>query len=104
MARWSFKPGTGWILSDAPTLFPAGRYAQALAGARASACSPTPRRRRTRSVRAGACTRPMPLHLVTGPANSGKAGRVLAEHRARLADGAILVVPTAGDVSARSTS
>ena len=40
----------------------------------------------------------MPLHLVTGPANSGKAGRVLAEHRARLADGAILVVPTTGDV------
>ena len=33
VARWSFKPGTGWILSDAPTLFPAGRYAQALAGA-----------------------------------------------------------------------
>ena len=33
VARWSFRPGTGWLLADAPTLFPAGRYAQALAGA-----------------------------------------------------------------------
>ena len=33
VARWSFRPGTGWLLADAPTLYPAGRYAQALAGA-----------------------------------------------------------------------
>jgi hypothetical protein len=33
VARWSFRPGTGWMLSDAPTLYPAGRYAQAIAGA-----------------------------------------------------------------------
>ena len=40
----------------------------------------------------------MPLHLVTGPANSGKAGRLLREHRARLDEDAVLVVPTRGDV------
>lgn len=40
----------------------------------------------------------MPLKLVTGPANSGKAGRLLAELRARIDDEPILVVPTFRDV------
>ena len=30
-ARWVFRPGTGWDLLDAPTMLPAGRYAEALA-------------------------------------------------------------------------
>ena len=40
----------------------------------------------------------MPLELVTGPANSGKAGRLLDELRARLDEEPILVVPTFRDV------
>ena len=40
----------------------------------------------------------MPLTLVTGPANAGKARWVLDEVRARLAEGPVLVVPSAGDV------
>ncbi len=41
----------------------------------------------------------MPLTLVTGPANSGKARHVLDEVRARLAEGPVLVVPNPGDVA-----
>jgi len=40
----------------------------------------------------------MPLTLVTGPANAGKARWVLDEVRARLDDGPVLVVPSAADV------
>jgi ATP-dependent helicase/DNAse subunit B len=40
----------------------------------------------------------MPLRLVTGPANSAKAGEVLAAYAAAAARGALLVVPTADDV------
>ena len=40
----------------------------------------------------------MPLKLVTGPANSAKAGEVLGGLRARLAEDPILVVPAFGDV------
>ena len=40
----------------------------------------------------------MGLTLVTGPANSAKAAVVLERHRAALARGAILVVPSAADV------
>ncbi|MGK2938977.1 MAG: PD-(D/E)XK nuclease family protein [Solirubrobacteraceae bacterium] len=40
----------------------------------------------------------MPLTLVTGPANSEKAGAVLDPFRAAIRRGAILVVPTFGDV------
>ncbi|GAC1317424.1 MAG: hypothetical protein NVSMB25_05070 [Thermoleophilaceae bacterium] len=40
----------------------------------------------------------MPLKLVTGPANSGRAGAVLGAYRARLADEPILVVPGYRDV------
>ena len=40
----------------------------------------------------------MPLTLVTGPANSAKAGEVLGGLRARLDDEPILVVPAFGDV------
>ena len=40
----------------------------------------------------------MPLKLVTGPANSAKAGEVLAPLRERLDERPILVVPTFGDV------
>lgn len=41
----------------------------------------------------------MSLTLVTGPANAGKAGRVLGAYRAALARDPVLVVPTAADVS-----
>src|SRR3954468_488103 len=40
----------------------------------------------------------MALKLVTGPANSGRAGQVLDEHRARIAEDPILVVPGFRDV------
>ena len=40
----------------------------------------------------------MPLKLVTGPANSGKAGEILDDYRARLAAEPILVVPAFRDV------
>lgn len=40
----------------------------------------------------------MPLKLVTGPANSGKAGVVLGAYRARLDEDPILVVPAFRDV------
>ena len=40
----------------------------------------------------------MPLTLVTGPANSAKAGEVLGGLRDRLDDEPILVVPAFGDV------
>ncbi|MEA2450014.1 MAG: hypothetical protein QOG63_1946, partial [Thermoleophilaceae bacterium] len=40
----------------------------------------------------------MALKLVTGPANSGRAGEVLDAYRARIAEDPILVVPTARDV------
>jgi len=40
----------------------------------------------------------MPLKLVTGPANAGKAGEVLGGYRARLDDEPILVVPAFRDV------
>ena len=33
VARWVFRPGTGWDLLDAPTMLPARRYAEALADA-----------------------------------------------------------------------
>ena len=42
--------------------------------------------------------RRMPLKLVTGPANSGKAGELLRAYRARLGDDPILVVPRLEDV------
>ncbi len=35
VARWVFRPGSGWQLQDAPTMLPAGRYAEALKGAAA---------------------------------------------------------------------
>ena len=40
----------------------------------------------------------MPLKLVTGPANSGRAGVVMNDYRARLAEEPILVVPAFRDV------
>src|ERR1700742_1968136 len=40
---------------------------------------------------------PMPLSLVTGPANAAKAGVVLERFRAALAREAMLVVPTPAD-------
>ena len=40
----------------------------------------------------------MPLKLVTGPANSGKAGELMRGYRARLDDDPILVVPRLEDV------
>src|SRR4051812_41600527 len=40
----------------------------------------------------------MPLKLVTGPANSGRAGEVLDEYRARIDENPILVVPGFRDV------
>jgi hypothetical protein len=40
----------------------------------------------------------MALKLVTGPANSGRAGQVLDEYRARIAEDPILVVPGFRDV------
>src|SRR4051794_5543826 len=40
----------------------------------------------------------MALKLVTGPANSGRAGRVLDEYRARIAEDPLLVVPALPDV------
>ena len=40
----------------------------------------------------------MPLTLVTGPANAGKAGRVLGAYRERIADEPVLVVPALRDV------
>jgi len=41
----------------------------------------------------------MPLKLVTGPANSGRAGVLLDAYRARIADEPILVVPGYRDVA-----
>ena len=41
----------------------------------------------------------MPLTLVTGPANAGKARWVLDEVRSRLAEGPVLVVPSVADVA-----
>jgi ATP-dependent helicase/DNAse subunit B len=40
----------------------------------------------------------MPLKLVTGPANSGRAGELLGEYRARLDEDPVLVVPAFPDV------
>jgi ATP-dependent helicase/nuclease subunit B len=40
----------------------------------------------------------VPLTLVTGPANAGKAGRVMGAYRERIADEPILVVPALRDV------
>jgi ATP-dependent helicase/DNAse subunit B len=40
----------------------------------------------------------MPLTLVTGPANAGKAGELLRAYRSRLADDPVLVVPRSEDV------
>jgi ATP-dependent helicase/DNAse subunit B len=40
----------------------------------------------------------VPLNLVTGPANAGKAGRVLGGYRDRIADEPVLVVPALRDV------
>jgi ATP-dependent helicase/DNAse subunit B len=40
----------------------------------------------------------MPLTVVTGPANAGKAGRVLGAYRDRIADEPVLVVPALRDV------
>src|SRR5579884_3078575 len=40
----------------------------------------------------------MPLRLVTGPANSGRAGEIMRAYRARLREGPILVAPALGDV------
>lgn len=42
----------------------------------------------------------MPLHLITGPANAGKAKLVLDSVRSRADDGPLLVVPTLFDVHA----
>ncbi len=33
VGRWVFRPGSGWQLQDAPTMLPAGRYAEALRAA-----------------------------------------------------------------------
>ncbi len=33
VARWVFRPGSGWQLQDAPTMLPAGRYAEAFGAA-----------------------------------------------------------------------
>src|SRR5882757_10892845 len=41
----------------------------------------------------------MPLTLITGPANAGKAGRVLDAYRAALAREPLLVVPRFDDVA-----
>src|ERR687889_1176341 len=41
---------------------------------------------------------PMPLTLVTGPANAEKAGHILAAYRAALDREPLLVVPTGADV------
>src|SRR5919199_1050224 len=40
----------------------------------------------------------MPLTLVTGPANAGKAGRILGAYRDRIAEEPVLVVPAWRDV------
>jgi hypothetical protein len=42
---------------------------------------------------------PMPLTLITGPANAAKAGAVLERLRAALARDPVLVVPTAADAA-----
>ena len=42
----------------------------------------------------------MPLNLVTGPANAGKARHVLDAVRARVEDDPLLVVPTVHDAEA----
>ena len=46
----------------------------------------------------GLYVRVVALRLVTGPANSGKAGEVLGAYRARLDEDALLVVPRLEDV------
>ena len=34
VARWVLRPGRGWEMQEAPTMLPAGRYAEAFAGLR----------------------------------------------------------------------
>ena len=33
IARWVLRPGSGWVLHEAPTMYPARRYAEAIARA-----------------------------------------------------------------------
>jgi hypothetical protein len=33
VARWMMRPGTGWVLHDSPTMYPAARYAEAVSDA-----------------------------------------------------------------------
>ena len=41
VARWVLRPGTGWVMYDSPTMYPAGRYAEALRhAARGGALAP----------------------------------------------------------------
>ena len=55
---------------------------------------------RVRPSAAGATLEVVSLTLVTGPANSAKAGELFGAFRARAARGALLVVPTRADVAA----
>src|SRR3954447_16896286 len=59
---------------------------------------PRVRPARWRQVRAPQCGTPMPLTLLTGPANSAKARAVLGGVRASLERDPLLVVPTSADV------
>ncbi len=42
---------------------------------------------------------PMPLSLIVGPPNSGRAGEIRRELMAKLRDEPVLVVPTGDDVA-----
>ena len=41
VGRWVLRPGSGWILQQAPTMYPAGRYAEAIAAARRAGLVPS---------------------------------------------------------------
>ena len=60
--------------------------------------SSTSRPRRAPSAARATLLGPMPLTLITGPANAAKAGAVLERLRAALPRDPLLVVPTAADV------
>src|SRR3954453_1199623 len=89
---WEGRPPAPRTLTAKPRRISVTRYARNRTGAHAVSAI---------GVRsAGPCATlygPMPLTLVTGPANAEKAGHVLAAYRAALEREPLLVVPTAGD-------
>ena len=111
IARWMLSPGRGWDMQDAPVMLPPERYAGGAQGGREGGSAG--RRVRTGLTATDSMDWTMSAHpcltrdpsssalsltLVTGPANSGRAGVVLGGYRERLAEEPVLVVPYFQDV------